>query len=113
MTEITKYHVSMNNLDVRKLKEMYQIKNMLNIKIDVTDNKLYLNNLIGEEIYSDAISINNSGLNIFNYKSSTDIRLENYLKMYSYQDLNLLVSDYQKIFDKETATIFIRNKSEN
>lgn len=112
VTKMIKHLMSTNNLNISKIKEMYDIRAMVNIKIDLNDYKLYLDKVIGENISSETFVIQKNELNKFNCNPTIDAKLEKYLKMYSYQEIDLIASDFNKIFNKESAIIFVK-RSDN
>ena len=105
-----KHMMANNNFDLERLRAMYDIKSIVTLKIDIKESKLSTQRLFENNISKEKIVLENDELKSFSHNLHIDTKLENYIQMYSHLELDKIADDLNKVFDKESAVIFVKRK---
>lgn len=110
ISKLIKYYLETNSFDIKKLKKMYDIKSIVTLKIDMATGDIFENRLNENNVSNNIIKLKDGEVKPFFHTYNVDERLKNYIQMYSYLSVDELIKDINKIFEKESAIIFVKKE---
>lgn len=110
VSKLLKYYLETNSFDAKKINQMFEIKSMVTLKIDINTNTIEENRFIDGSISNSKTELKEGELKSYFHTQNVNEKLKNYIQMYSYLGVDDLIKDINKIFDKEAAIIFVKKE---